>query len=127
MDTAIQEKLNKFEKANRKLVALGYIFLVLIVFSWFFFALNASKATDFILRPGQNDRLMIQRMEKEFTPQSEREEKLLEMVKGLIIMSTAMIKILTIGFVQTILMVIGLIAIGFARYQGKLLNLVKNL
>lgn len=121
-----QERLKRFEKENRRLFLFGIVSLALVVVSWIIFGLAGNKISELILRPGQTERLMMQRIEREFAPQNQREETLLTVTKMFMTMPLVIIKVFVIRTIQILLFTTGLMCIGFARSQKKLIEIAKN-
>ena len=126
MDAVLQEQLPKWRRANRRLFFFGWGLLACVILSWVFLAVYIDRVQEFLLRPGTEELLILRKIDTA-GPLSAREKKMMDVTKTLIIAPRAILKVLTIRFAQTLAMVLGFFAVGFAVGERRKLNLLQKM
>ena len=120
-----QEKLERFEKSQRALLWWGRVSVALVLVSWILMALMSQKVMDLLMRPDPGVTVLIHRLDTMIleTPQ---EKVLAGLLRGLMLMPIVILRIFLIKSIQILILTCGLLMIGFARHQKKLIDFVKE-
>src|SRR5512135_3848632 len=122
-----EERLAAFEKGGRLMFLAGLFFVLAVVASWIFFAVNVRDIKQWVMQPGPAERQAWVQLQQRFPSPSPREERLLDFCRMLIGMPIVMVKVLTIRFLQVFFLFIGFSMLSAVRYDRALIALTREI
>jgi len=121
-----QEQLARYEKNNRHMFLTGCFFVLLVVAFWVIVAMNTQDCSRVFLESGTREQQILSRLRTIISSPSPREKALLAYCETLIIITGAIIKIFTVKFIAMLVFIIGILMVGFAQYEKKVLKLARE-